>query len=181
MVFGILKLELRGCLGFSAPHQRFRLQCQCEECLGRRDSHNVGLGSGVCAGTWWVLSSDVFAGSFFNHLGLSFSECQEAGRHSQWANQDKHMHQCIPQLDISSGCQMRFLTVQFNVAGCYWRYGSTSAPTTTSDTAQWFEPDYEKHMRIFQFPGWHRNKATPASLARVEVVSIPERVYQDQL
>lgn len=63
MVFGILKLELRGCLGFSAPHQRFRLQCQCEECLGRRDSHNVGLGSGVCAGTWWVLSSDVFAGS----------------------------------------------------------------------------------------------------------------------
>jgi len=45
---------------------------------------------------------------------------------------------------------MRFLTVQFNVAGCYWRYGSTSAPTTTSDTAQWFEPDYEKHMRIFQ-------------------------------
>ena len=43
---------------------------------------------------------------------------------------------------------MRFLTVQFNIAGCYWRYGSTSSDK--KDEPEWYLPEEGRHMRIFE-------------------------------
>ena len=44
---------------------------------------------------------------------------------------------------------MRFETVQFNIAECYWRYASTQAPTNKDESVQWFQPENEQHLRIF--------------------------------
>ena len=51
--------------------------------------------------------------------------------------------------------QMRFETVQFNIAECYWRYASTQAPTNKDESVQWYHPEEEQHLRIFpQLDGW---------------------------
>lgn len=44
---------------------------------------------------------------------------------------------------------MRFETVQFNIAKCYWRYASTQAPTNKDESVQWYHPEEEQHLRIF--------------------------------
>mmetsp|Transcript_41576 Transcript_41576/g.65923 ORF Transcript_41576/g.65923 Transcript_41576/m.65923 type:complete len:227 (+) Transcript_41576:57-737(+) len=47
---------------------------------------------------------------------------------------------------------MRFETVQFNIAECYWRFASTQAPTKKDESVQWFTPGENQHMRTFSLP-----------------------------
>eukprot|EP00435_Cladocopium_sp_Y103_P022034 s1128_g5.t1 len=43
---------------------------------------------------------------------------------------------------------MRFVTVQFNVAQCYWRFGSTASDK--KDQPEWYMPEEARNMQIFE-------------------------------
>lgn len=57
----------------------------------------------------------------------------------------------IPVIRNWASSEQRFVVAQVNVARCYWRFGSVSAPGKDSATA-WYSPESQEQQRVFTIP-----------------------------
>ena len=90
----------------------------------------------------------------------------------------------IPNILSWAGEYLRFVTVQFNIADCYWRFGSTSAPDDEGPV-RWHGTDENKNMMVFKIPNctvdpnytWSPPTTTKASDAMIGDISSASSLY----
>jgi len=103
--------------------------------------------------------SDIVAGSrtlavFAGHLhptgGMKRGFLQDS-RPREYATLQNTWGENIPVIRNWASSEQRFVVAQVNIARCYWRFGSVSAPGKDSATA-WYSPDSQEQQRVFSIP-----------------------------
>jgi len=93
----------------------------------------------------------VFAGHLHPTGGMKTGYLRDSRTRNEISQIQNAWGEDIPIIRNWGSSEQKFVVTQWNIARCYWRFGSVRAPGKNTETA-WLEPEEEEQMRSFEIP-----------------------------